>query len=151
MVGAAPTGDAPTTSEILTILLPTKVPLILDLTVHPSYGLNTNRCIGCHSLFTAFLWFEKHSSKWVTRQRSPMLWLVLPISCHQIAILPPRCLLRKWEKRMHPGNNWNKISAPPHGGMEVTLQMPIPYIWDTYWVMTLTTGTPFKKNDIRSG
>ena len=30
VVGAAPTGDAPTTSEWLTILLPTKVRLILE-------------------------------------------------------------------------------------------------------------------------
>ena len=30
VVGAAPTGDAPTTSEWSTILLPTKVPLILE-------------------------------------------------------------------------------------------------------------------------
>ena len=30
VVGAAPTGDAPTTSEWSTILLPTKVRLILD-------------------------------------------------------------------------------------------------------------------------
>ena len=31
MVGAAPTGDAPTTSELSTILLPTKVRLILEV------------------------------------------------------------------------------------------------------------------------
>ena len=31
VVGAAPTGDAPTTSELLTILLPTKVRLILEV------------------------------------------------------------------------------------------------------------------------
>ena len=31
VVGAAPTGDAPTTSEWSTILLPTKVPLILEV------------------------------------------------------------------------------------------------------------------------
>ena len=30
VVGAAPTGDAPTTSELSTILLPTKVRLILE-------------------------------------------------------------------------------------------------------------------------
>ena len=30
VVGAAPTGDAPTTSEWLTILLPAKVQLILE-------------------------------------------------------------------------------------------------------------------------
>ena len=30
VVGAAPTGDAPTTSELSTILSPTKVPLILE-------------------------------------------------------------------------------------------------------------------------
>ena len=33
VVGAAPTGDAPTTSEWSTILVPTKVPYIRDLTV----------------------------------------------------------------------------------------------------------------------
>ena len=31
VVGAAPTGDAPTTSELSTILLPTKVRLILEV------------------------------------------------------------------------------------------------------------------------
>ena len=31
VVGAAPTGDAPTTSELATILLPTKVRLILKV------------------------------------------------------------------------------------------------------------------------
>ena len=31
MVGAAPAGDAPTTSELSTILLPTKVRLILEV------------------------------------------------------------------------------------------------------------------------
>ena len=31
VVGAAPTGDAPTTSERSTFLLPTKVPLILEI------------------------------------------------------------------------------------------------------------------------
>ena len=31
VVGAAPTGDAPTTSELSTMLLPTKVWLILDV------------------------------------------------------------------------------------------------------------------------
>ena len=34
VVGAVPTGDAPTTSEWSTILLPTKVPYIRDLTVY---------------------------------------------------------------------------------------------------------------------
>ena len=31
VVGAAPTGDAPTTPELSTVLLPTKVQLILDV------------------------------------------------------------------------------------------------------------------------
>ena len=39
VVGAAPTGDAPTTSEWLTILLPTAVRLILEVLryIHPMY------------------------------------------------------------------------------------------------------------------
>ena len=43
VVGAAPTGDAPTTSELSTILLPTKVRLILEVLwyfVISQYGLS---------------------------------------------------------------------------------------------------------------
>ena len=47
VVGAAPTGDAPTTSELSTILLPTKVRLILEvlryymIIMPPSGGFDT--------------------------------------------------------------------------------------------------------------
>ena len=43
VVGAAPTGDAPTTSELSTILLPTKVRLILKIWQYtiPSYFNDT--------------------------------------------------------------------------------------------------------------
>ena len=49
VVGAAPTGDAPTTSELSTILLPTKVRLILEVLryidfMSENYAMSHNRC-----------------------------------------------------------------------------------------------------------
>ena len=57
VVGAAPTGDAPTTSEWSTILLPTKVHLILEILRY--FVMHMNGVMSCYMII-AILYFIEH-------------------------------------------------------------------------------------------
>ena len=78
VVGAAPTGDAPTTSELSTILLPTKVRLILEILRYYLMRYSTWSLLA--GLQTIVVLKPDHSM-----ENRPFLWL--PMSSLAIMVL----------------------------------------------------------------